>query len=108
HPHGAMWMRSRLQTLTRPGPKKERPRFRGLPHHIMPLSERLRVTEVHGTAIGVVQVEVPRTAVERHQFRITIADVGRAKSDLRIPRSVPGELEVVGRVTAHLQGRRDG
>src|SRR5690606_1269671 len=77
-----------------------------LPHQPTPRSERLGVAEVHGTAVGVVQVEVPRTAVVAHQLRITVADVHRADRDLRVPRCAPAHLDVVGGVATHL-GTRD-
>src|SRR5690606_10521737 len=69
------------------------------------LSERLGVAEVHGTAVGVVQVEVPRTAVVLHQFRITVANIHRTDGDLGVPRSTPDNLHVVGGVAADLQAR---
>src|SRR5690606_37098136 len=68
-------------------------------------SARLGVAEVHGTAVGVVQVEVPRTAVELEQFRIAVTDGQCAERDLGVPRSIPCHLHVVGGVAANLQTR---
>src|SRR5690606_12265730 len=69
------------------------------------LSERLGVAEVHGAAVGVVQVAVPRTTVELDQLRIAVADVGGANGDLGVPRGAPHHLDVVGGVATDLQAR---
>src|SRR5690606_8582084 len=68
-------------------------------------SERLGVTDVGGTAVGVVQEEVPRTAIEVPQLRVTVTDVGGADGDGGVPRSLPAQLHVVGGVAAHGGGR---
>src|SRR5690606_1151678 len=68
-------------------------------------SERLRVADVGGAAVGVVQEEVPRTAIEVPQLRVAVADVGGADGDGGVPRSLPAQLHVVGGIAAHGGGR---
>src|SRR5690606_30942459 len=68
-------------------------------------SERLGVTDVGGTAVGVVQEEVPRTAIEVPQLRVTVAASGGADGDGGVPRSLPAQLHVVGGIAAHGGGR---
>src|SRR5690606_37058249 len=63
-------------------------------------SEGVGVTDVGGTAVGVVQVEVPRTTVVGLQLRITVTDVGGADGDGGVPRSLPGQLRVIGGIAA--------
>src|SRR5690606_20716147 len=48
-------------------------------------SEVLLVTEVRRTAVGVVQVEIERTAVVGNDLRHLVSDVVHAKGDVSVP-----------------------
>src|SRR3546814_7462762 len=58
-------------------------------------SEALDVTHVRRTAVGVVQVEVERTAVVADQFRHLVGHVVDAERELRVPRQFHAGLQVM-------------